>query len=220
MKRWCDDQLAAIEPQLSWVRALREAIPDDGVLVNELTQVGYLATLAYPVFTPRSFITPGYQGTLGYGFPTALGVAAGNPGRTVVSINGDGGFGWNLQELATAAKYRLNLVTVVFADGAFGNVRRVQQRLFGRGMGAKLHNPDFCTLASAFGIPSERIASPQALAAAISESSSLEGPVLLEVPVGEMPSPWHLIHSFSPAPQPPPPNPLGTVATDVAGGRI
>ena len=218
VKRWCDEQLAFIEPQLSWVRALREAIPDDGVLVNELTQVGYLATLAYPVVAPRTFLTPGYQGTLGYGFATGLGVAAGNPGRTVVSINGDGGFGWNLQELATAAKYRLNLITVVFVDGAFGNVRRIQQRQFGRGMGTDLHNPDFCALASAFGVASERIESPQALAGAIRAASSQDGPVLLEVPVGEMPSPWHLIHSFSPAPRPAPPNPLGT-AVSAAGAH-
>ncbi|MGG2362812.1 thiamine pyrophosphate-dependent enzyme, partial [Salmonella enterica] len=76
--------------------------------------VGYLASIAYPVYRPRGLITPGYQGTLGYGFNTGLGVAAGNPDKVVVSINGDGGFDWGLQELATAAKYRLRLITVVF----------------------------------------------------------------------------------------------------------
>src|SRR6185312_2474086 len=88
VREWCDTQLAPLEPQMSWIRALRSALPDDGILVNELTQVGYLSTLAYPVFTPRSFITPGYQSTLGYGFPTAIGAAIGNPDRVVVSING------------------------------------------------------------------------------------------------------------------------------------
>ena len=98
------------------------------MFVNELTQVGYFARVAYPVYAPGTIIGPGYQGTLGYGFPTGLGAAAGNPGRVVVSITGDGGFGWTLQELATAARYKLNHIVVVFADGAFANVRGLQQR--------------------------------------------------------------------------------------------
>ena len=66
-----------MRPQTEYVRALRAAIPDDGVLVSEMTQVGYVARVAYPVYEPRTFIHPGYQGTLGYGFPAALGVTIG-----------------------------------------------------------------------------------------------------------------------------------------------
>ncbi len=127
VRAWAREQADVAEPQMSYIRALRAAIPDDGILVNELTQVGYLARSMYPVYQPGTFITPGYQGTLGYGFPTALGVAAGNPGRPVVSINGDGGFGWAMQELATLRKYALNVAVVVFADGHFGNVKRFQE---------------------------------------------------------------------------------------------
>lgn len=131
VRDWALEQMREIEPQGAWVRSLRRAIPDDGILINELTQVGYYARLAYPVYQPGTFITPGYQGTLGYGFPTALGVAVGNPGRAVVSINGDGGFGWGMQELSTARKYDLNVAIVVFNDGHFGNVRKMQQDQFG-----------------------------------------------------------------------------------------
>ena len=142
-----------IEPQGAWLKALRRAIPDDGILVSELTQVGYFARIAYPVYHPNTFITPGYQGTLGYGFPTALGAALGSNGRMVVSINGDGGFGWNLQELATARKYNIPVAIVVFNDGHFGNVRRMQLDQFGQEYGVALLNPHFDRLASAFEIP-------------------------------------------------------------------
>ena len=130
---------------MSYIRALRAAIPDDGILVNELTQIGYLARTMYPVYQPGTFVTPGYQGTLGYGFPTALGVAAGNPGRAVVSINGDGGFGWAMQELSTLRKYELDVAVVVFADGHFGNVKRFQEEQFGATYEVDLQQSRFST---------------------------------------------------------------------------
>jgi len=214
VRQWCKLQLAPLEPQMSWISALRAAIPDDGIFVNELTQVGYLATLAYPVYERRTFITPGYQGTLGYGFPTAIGAAIGNRDRLVVSISGDGGFGWNLQELATAARYEVPLVAIVFKDGAFGNVRRIQQEVFAREIGSELRNPDFVKLAESFGVTAARVDSPAALTGAIREAANARkrGPLLLEVPVGPMPSPWHLINRFALAPAAPPPNPLGEPA--------
>jgi acetolactate synthase-1/2/3 large subunit len=216
VRTWCDEQVAHVEPQRSYLAAIRAALPDggvdDGILVSELTQVGYAANFAYPVQGPRSFFNPGYQGTLGYGFNTALGVALGNPGRRVVSISGDGGFGWGLQELSTAAKYRANLAIVVFADGAFGNVRRIQNTVFQRETDTTLHNPDYGQLAAAFGIAGERVDSPDGLAAALERAFTAGGPHLIEVRVGAMPGPWHLIHTFSKAPRPAPANPLGEPA--------
>ena len=209
VRRWCDEQVAHVEPQRSYLAAIRNALPDDGVLVSELTQVGYAANFAYPVQAPNSFINPGYQGTLGYGFPTSLGVALGNPGRRVVSISGDGGFGWGLQELSTAAKYRANLAIVVFVDGAFGNVRRIQNTVFQRETDTTLHNPDYGQLAAAFGVGGERVDSPEGLSAALERAFDAGGPHLIEVRVGAMPGPWHLIHTFSKAPRPAPANPLG-----------
>jgi acetolactate synthase I/II/III large subunit len=210
VRAWCDQQLDAIEPQRGWLAALRRAIPEDGILVSELTQVGYFAAVAYPVYAQRTLITPGYQGTLGYGFPTAIGAALGNPGRMVVSINGDGGFGWNMQELSTVAKYRPALVTVVFNDGHFGNVRRIQKDVFGRNIGTELANPDFIALAQAFGIPAVRARTPAELEGAVRNVAGARapGPVLIEVPVGEMPSPWHLLNTIAQPPAPPPPSPL------------
>lgn len=211
VRDWAREQMREIEPQGGWVRALRAAIPDNGILVNELTQVGYFARLAYPVYEPNTFVTPGYQGTLGYGFPTALGAAVAHPDRTVVSINGDGGFGFGMQELATARKYNLNVSIVVFNDGHFGNVRKMQQSQFGEEFGVDLLNPRFDQLASAFDIPYRMVTSPEQLENVIKDSAGL-GPILIEARVGQMPSPWHLLR-LNPPPFAPnenlKPNPLG-----------
>jgi acetolactate synthase I/II/III large subunit len=210
VRAWCDTQIEAVlGAHLGWVRALRSAIPADGILVGDLTQVGYYCGVAYPVRAPRTFLTPGYQGTLGFGFPTALGAAAGNPGRAVVSISGDGGFGWGLAELATARRHDLGVTVVVFDDGAYGNVRRIQRDRFeGRTIGSDLANPDFVALAAAFGVPASRAESPDALEHELRVSLARGGPGLIHVPLGELPSPWHLIHSFVSPPSPVPPSPL------------
>jgi len=195
LKQWAQNQIDAVSPQASYVRALRDALPENGIFVNELTQVGYLSRVAFQVYGPNTYVGPGYQGTLGYGFPTALGAAVGGNGRRVVSITGDGGFGWNLQELATARKYDLPVTLVVFNDGHFGNVRAIQKRVFGldEAFGTNLENPDFMTLAKAFRVPGVRVDSPDGLNAAVKTSLQETGPVLIEARVGEMPSPWPLL---------------------------
>ncbi len=212
LRAWCDAQLADIAPQLEWINALRAGMPDEAFFVPDLTQMGYPSSLAFPVRTPGTYITAGYQGTLGFAYPTALGVAAANPDRPVVSISGDGGFGWSLQELATAKRYGLGVVSVVFTDGFFGNVKLLQQRQFGRAYGAELHNPDFVRLAQAFGVDAERVTTPAALEGALGTALAARRPALIEVPVGEFPSPWHLLRSSAPRKHPAPPNPLGEPA--------
>lgn len=193
VKEWAQNQIDAISPQASYVKALRDAMPDDSIFVNELTQVGYLARIAFPVYQPRTYIGPGYQGTLGYGFPVALGAAVGAGGRRVVSITGDGGFGWNLQELATAQRYSLPVTLVVFNDGHYGNVRAIQKREFGAEVAVELANPDFGLLAQAFGVAFEQVETPEALGAAVKSANSAHGPVMIEVKIGVVPSPWHLL---------------------------
>ena len=193
VKHWAQQQIDSIEPQARYVAELRAAMPDDAIFVNELTQVGYLARIAFPVYRPRTYIGPGYQGTLGYGFPLALGAAVGGDGRRVVSITGDGGFGWNMQELATAQRYALPVTLVLFNDGHYGNVRAIQKREFGAEVAVELANPDFALLAKAFGVAYCQVDTPEALGAAVKESMQHDGPVMIEVKVGVMPSPWHLL---------------------------
>src|SRR5271170_2888568 len=118
-------------PQCEYLQAIRTELPDDGIYVEDLTQVGYVGRVAFPVYHPRSYIHSGYQGTLGSGFATALGAKVGRPDLPVVSVSGDGGFMYNVQELSTAVKHGIDIVAIVFADGAYGNVRRMQKEDYG-----------------------------------------------------------------------------------------
>jgi len=182
---------AALTTQFEYLAAIRDVLPDEGILVDEVTQMGYVADMAYPAYRPRTLITSGYQGTLGYGFATALGVKVANPGKPVISISGDGGFMYNVQELSTAVAHNIALVTVVFADGYFGNVYRMQKEQYGgRVIASKLQNPDFVKLAESFGVNSGRAASPDELRSVLRTALAHNGPTLIEVPVGQMNSPW------------------------------
>ena len=132
--------------------AIRAAVPDNGIVVAGMTQIGYYSRTNYPVYEPGTYLTSSYFGNLGYAFPVALGAKVAQPERAVVAISGDGGFLYNSQELATAVRYGINAVVVVFNDNAYGNVLRDQMNRFdGRSIGAELHNPDFVKLAEAYG---------------------------------------------------------------------
>jgi len=178
---------AAFQPQADFALAIRAELPDDGFLVSESTQVGYWSQAYFPVYEPRTLITSGYQGTLGFGFATALGVQVGNPDRKVVSINGDGGFFYNVQELSTMAQQRLPVVAVVFNDNAYGNVRRTQETRFeGRYIASDLYNPDLMKLADAYGIAGRRAKDAAALRRELHAALDAGEPTLIEVPVGPM----------------------------------
>ena len=133
-------------------------------LVDELTQMGYAARLAWPT-TSRALLSPGYQGTLGWGYATSLGVKVAKPDTPVVSISGDGGFLFTAMEMATAAQHGIGVVAVVFSDGAYGNVKRIQQQSFNnRTIASNLRNPDFVKLGESFGLHAERVKYRRSLA--------------------------------------------------------
>lgn len=184
-----------VAPQMAYLDVIRAALPDDGYFIDEVTQVGFASWYGFPVYEPRHFITAGQQGTLGYGYATALGVAAAHPDKKVIQVSGDGGFMFNVQELSTAVHYQLNLVTVIFNDNCFGNVQRQQDDWFGgRRICSDLTNPDFTAMATSFGAAAYRVDSPTALADVLPRAFDTRGPVILEVTVSErMPSPWPFI---------------------------
>ena len=177
--------LAAIEkaePQYSFMKVLREVLPDDGIVVDEVTQLGYIIWYGYPVHRPRTLISSGFSGTLGYGFPTALGVKIANPDRPVVSVTGDGGFLFGGSDLATAKQFGINLVTVVVNNASYGNVLRDQQRLYeGRHSGAVLTNPDFQAYARAFGVAAWQVETAEGLRGALKEALASDAPAVIEV---------------------------------------
>jgi acetolactate synthase I/II/III large subunit len=186
-----DQQLG---PQCEYLRAIRAELPDDGIYVEDLTQVGYVGRVAFPVYHPRTYIHSGYQGTLGFGFATALGAKIGCPDRPVVSVSGDGGFMYNVQELSTAVRHGIDIVAIVFADGAFGNVRRMQKEDYGnRLIGVDLLNPQFPKMAESFGLAGVRTTSPDGLRRELGAALKRRGTTLIEVAVGEMPDPWKVL---------------------------
>src|SRR5665213_661538 len=196
LKRAKESEIERVQPHVGYLRAIREVLPRDGFFVEELCQAGFTSYYAFPVYEPRTFVTCGAQGTLGFGFQTALGVKAACPDRKVVSITGDGGFQFGLQELATAAQYSLDVVTIVFDNGAFGNVLRDQERLYdGRVLGAELHNPDFVALAASYGVRATRAQTPEELRTALDGALDRAQPELIVVPVarGSEVSPWEFL---------------------------
>ena len=183
-----------LAPQIAYLEAIRRALPDDGILVDELTQIGYAARFAWPTYKSRTFLSPGYQGTLGWGYATSLGAKIARPDTAVVSISGDGGFMFTAMEMATAAQHGIGVVAVVFSDGAFGNVRRIQQQSFNnRTIATELRNPDFVKLAESFGVDAVRVGSPDELGTAISRGIARGAPLLIDCPVGQFPDPWPLV---------------------------
>lgn len=191
------EAIKEISPHYGYLQAIRSALPDEGVLVEEVCQAGFASWYCYPVHEPRTFISTGFEGTLGFGFPTALGVKVARPDVPVVSIAGDGGFMFAVQELATAAQYGIDVITVLFNNSAFGNVKRDQLQGFdGRLIGSELKNPDFGQLAAAFHVDFARVTEPSELARAVENAIARGGPWLIEVPLSieNETSPWKFIH--------------------------
>jgi len=188
-------RLDKLAPQIGFLDAIRAELPEDGIFVDEVTQIGFAARLLLPVYKPRTFLSPGYQDNLGWGYATALGAQHARPDVPVLSITGDGGFLFTSNELSTAIRHRIPLTVIVFNDGAFGNVRRIQEEQFGNRLIANdLANPDFVRYAQSFGAEAERARTPQQLRAALKRAfKRRDGPTLIEVPVPAMPSPWEFI---------------------------
>lgn len=193
--------MQVVQPQMSYLDAIRDVLPRDGFFVEEITQMGFTARFGFPVYGPRQYVTCGYQDNLGFGFNTALGVKVAHPDRAVVSISGDGGFLFGVQELATAVQHRIAVVAIVFNNGAYGNVRRDQrQRYHEHYLGCDLVNPDFVKLAESFGVRSFRAMNPAELRTALSQALALDAPAVIEVPVAtdSEVSPWQFLHPGPP----------------------
>jgi acetolactate synthase-1/2/3 large subunit len=193
-RAWLVERLSQLEPQISFLRALRNALPENGVFVDEVTQIGFASRLVFPVHAPRTYLSAGYQDALGWGYGTALGAKAARPDLPVLAISGDGGFLYQATELATAIHHHIAVVVVVFDNHAFGNVRLIQKARFGgRLIADALTSPDFVKFAESFGVVAFRAVTPAELERAVRDAFASGRPALVHVPCGEMPSPWDMI---------------------------
>ena len=177
------------EPQAGILKSLREGTPENAILIAGMTQIGYYSRPCWPTYEARTYLSSSYSGNLGYEYPVALGAKVACPQRPVIAVVGDGGFMYNVQELATAVQQKINVIAVVFNDNAFGNVARDLDDWWGGSYGAALHNPDFMKLADAFDVHGMRAKEPTQVGALVREAIQLDRPVLIEVPVGRMPTP-------------------------------
>lgn len=194
-------KIGCVSPQIDYLDAIRKVLPRDGFFVEEISQVGFTARFGFPVYAPRQYVTCGYQDNLGFGYNTALGVQVANPGKPVVSVSGDGGFMFGVQELATAVQYNIPVVSIVFNNSAFGNVRRDQIERYGsRFLGAELRNPDFVKLAESFGALGLLARTPAELTTALAKALASGSPAVIEVPItrGSDSSPWPFLHPHPP----------------------
>ncbi len=187
-QQWAADT-AFLEMQGSYLRLIRQELGEDGIFLDELTQVGFASRIMYPTYHPRTYISTGYQGTLGYGFATGLGAKVAMPDKPVVAIAGDGGFMFTMQELATAVQHKIGLVTIIFNNNAYGNVQQMQKGLYdGKVIASDLVNPDFVAMAKAFGANGVRATTLDECRSAMQQGFESDLPTIIEVPVGEVPS--------------------------------
>ena len=161
-----------------------------------MTQTAYVSWIGFPFHTPRSLVTSGFSGTLGAGFPMALGVKVAHPDKPVVALTGDGGFLFGGTELATAVQHGINLVTILFNNSSYGNVLRDQKRMYeGRDSGSTLRNPDFQMFARSFGVPSWKVTDAKGLKVALTEALATNSPTLIEVvtDIASETEPWQFL---------------------------
>ena len=171
-----------LEPQRSLMNAVREAVPDEGIVVQGMNQMGYYSRNYLPMYVSRTYLTASYHGTLGHAFPVGLGAKIARPERAVVVLSGDGGFLYNSQELATAVQHRIPVVVVVFNDNAYGNVLRAQLEEFdGHILGSRLHNPDFVALARSYGARGVKAECAEELKVALQEALGVCRAYLIQI---------------------------------------
>lgn len=196
LKQGLEQEFATkIAPQYNYLKVIREELPEDGFLCDEITQCGFSSWFAFPVYAPRTHVNCGFQGTLGYGFATAMGVAIANPNKKVISISGDGGFLYTSNELAVAVEYGVHLVAIVFNDARYANVYRQQKEWYeNRIIAADLHNPDFVKYAESFGAQGLSANTPEELRTAIRKAFATKGPTVIEATQQvDLPPPWQFI---------------------------
>lgn len=199
LKEKVKEEIRAAAPlQTSIIEDIRSVLDREAIVVSGMTNVGYWANLAFPVYKPRTYITCGYFGALGYAFPTALGAKVGRPESQVVTLCGDGGFLYGSSELATAVQNDLSVVTIVFNDSCYGAVKTHQRIGYGgRFIGAELANPDIIKLAEAFGAEAIRVEAPSDLKDALKEALRIRKPIVVEVAMPTLEAPFHIPRSTS-----------------------
>jgi acetolactate synthase-1/2/3 large subunit len=189
----CREALAGLALPRRIVEILREEIGEDGILVSDVTQLNHAALDMHPVYKPHTYISSGYQGTLGFGPCAALGAKVGKPEVPVVCLVGDGGFMYAAQELATAVQFDIPVIMLVINDGAYTNVEGILNRGYGgRAIATTLVNPDFVKFADSFGVAARRVTTPEQMQQALRELIAAQVPAVIDYQVKDIPTAFWL----------------------------
>lgn len=168
------------------VNAVSEATHNEAILVTDVGQNQMMACRYFKFTKPRSIVTSGGMGTMGFCLPAAIGATFGRPDRTVCAFMGDGGLQMTMQELGTVMEQKSPVKIILMNNNYLGNVRQWQAMFFSRRYSfTPMMNPDYMQIASAYGIASRRVMSREELNDGIQEMLSTDGPFLLEVCVVE-----------------------------------
>lgn len=167
------------------LRHLAKSAPEGVIVATDVGQHQMWAARSFPVSRPRSFLTSGGLGTMGFGLPAAIGAALANPGRKVICVSGDGSFMMNMQELATLADHRADVTVIVMNNGGLGLVRQQQQLFYGGRFSASSFatSPNFPALAQSFGVRALNLSGVSDPSGAISLAMRDRGPLLIDLPV-------------------------------------
>lgn len=178
-----DTEKDEIKPQYL-IESLYEITRDKAIIATEVGQHQMWAAQYYHFSRPRTFITSGGLGTMGYGLPAAMGAQIGKPEEQVILLAGDGSIQMNIQELATIATYSIPVKMIVLNNNSLGMVRQWQELFYNQRYSATdLSNPDFVQLAKAYGLPGFKISKKSEVKSSLHKIIKLEGPALLEVTI-------------------------------------
>lgn len=194
--RWDEGAVAQVRDRLQepadartagyvqYLDALRAGMDRDAILCNDMTMMAYEGVRYFPVYEPRTYTFPRGFGTLGSAMPTAIGAKVACPDQQVVSMTGDGGFQFTMEEIGAAVHHRIPITMVIFNDATHTAVKAAQKRTYpGRYVAVDLVNPDYVKLADAYGIEGIRANTPEELTAALQRAKSSDMPVLIDVPI-------------------------------------
>jgi acetolactate synthase-1/2/3 large subunit len=167
------------------IRTVDSLIASDSIITTDVGQHQMWVAQYYPFKRPRTLLTSGGLGTMGFGLPTALGAAFANPSKRIVCFSGDGSILMNIQELATLADYNLDVTVVLFNNGHLGLVRQQQELFYTKNYIASkfITNPDFKTIAKGFGIRSFDLANETDIRGVLSKALTEKGPSFVNVPI-------------------------------------
>jgi acetolactate synthase-1/2/3 large subunit len=180
-----DNGGSAIKPQ-AVIQELCRLVPEDTIIATEVGQNQMWTAMWYTFRKPRTLISSGGLGTMGFGFPAALGAQAGCPDRLVIDIAGDGSIQMNIQEVATAVAHHLPVKVVILNNGYLGMVRQWQELFYHKRYSyTRLTSPDFVKLAEAYGARGRRVEDPKDVSDALRDTIASDGPMFLDVKVAE-----------------------------------